>query len=310
MPSTRLAIATARSLPLAVAVALASPTISAVPGPIANSVTDSVPGTAPRAVAPRGLTGELFIDLAGPPLRAAQSQGPRSSVVVRVTEMTDREQPSGDATPPMNSLRRYRIEFIGGVAGTFDLREFLERRDGTPIADLPPLPVKIVSELPAAHGTDLFQSAREPFRLTSRYLLAMGLLAAAWIAVPIVVLIRRAWRRPPVVVPVVAPAAPTLADQLRPLIDAARAEGLSVAERGRLELLLMNFWRERLALDGLSPADAAAQLRSDPRSSPLLLALERWLHARGAGSPRPEEDVAALLEPYRAAPAQPQEPRA
>ena len=83
--------------------------------------------------------------------------------------------------------------------------------------------------------------------------------------------------------------------------------GLSIAEQGRLELLLLRFWGDRLGLGSLSADQAVARLRREPEAGALLLAVERWLHDRGGAAPQPEQDVAerlsALLAPYRQAPA-------
>ncbi|MCA9284832.1 MAG: hypothetical protein KDA22_06450 [Phycisphaerales bacterium] len=263
---------------------------------VAHAADDSA-ARDPVATASRGLAAEHIIEYAGPPLRAKPDQGLAAPMLVRVTVLPESER--RDAA----GVRQYRIDYIGNVAGLFDLRELIQHQDGTPASDLDPLFVRIVSELPPQHGTDLFLQDRQPFLLESHYRLALVALAIAWFAVPAVVLVRRALRRPPAPVAVVAPPPPTLADQLRPLVEGAMRQGLSVAERGRLELLLLRYWQDRLALAALAPADAVVRMRTHPEAGRLLTAVERWLHARGASSPRAEDDVAELLEPYRTAPA-------
>ncbi|MFO0873892.1 MAG: hypothetical protein U0575_07960 [Phycisphaerales bacterium] len=228
------------------------------------------------------------------------------------------------------------MEFIGAIAGDFDLRDLLEHADGAPASDLAPLPVRIVSQLPPNHGTDLYGLAEPPFTLHGWYRRALLAIGIAWIAVPAVVLARRAMRRrAPEPAPAVEPP-PSLADLLRPLVEAARSRRMSVAERGRLELLLYRFWGEHLvdlprAVDdgdsrahgASSRADVMAALRAHPESGRLLRAVEGWLHGRreaederaggesGEGRSNdgtrdenardqsaPDETVAALLEPF------------
>jgi hypothetical protein len=94
----------------------------------------------------------------------------------------------------------------------------------------------------------------------------------------------------------------TLADRLRPLVEDARTGELSTERRAELERLLLAHWRERRDLAGVDAADAVIRLRRDEEAGPLLRQLEEWLHRPG-GSGAHEVDVAALLEPYRAAPA-------
>ena len=237
----------------------------------------------------RGLTGEITLEYDGPGLRAKPDQDLNAAIVLRLNELT--REPGGH--------RRYRLEFIGGVAGAFDLRELIEHADGTAASDLAPIQVTIESELPAQHGTDLFDLGGERVGLESHYRLLLGLVAAAWILVPVAVVVRRRMLRRPAPLPPAAVPAPTVADQLRPLVEAAMGRGLSIGEQARLELLLLSFWRERLQLGDLPPHEAIARLRGDGDAGRLLLAVERWLHARGEAGPRPAEDVAALLEPYR-----------
>jgi hypothetical protein len=134
-----------------------------------------------------------------------------------------------------------------------------------------------------------------------RYRAAMIALGALWLAAPLLYFaVRAALRRPePPAAP--PPPAPTLADQLRPLVESAMAGSLSIQGRGQLELMLYMHWRQRLGLDG-PQAQAVARLRRDAQAGELLRAVEAWLHARPDEAPA-DGDVAALLAPYRDAPA-------
>ncbi|MFO1062283.1 MAG: hypothetical protein U0892_00230 [Pirellulales bacterium] len=87
----------------------------------------------------------------------------------------------------------------------------------------------------------------------------------------------------------------SLADQLRPLVQAALEKRLPPAQRAALERSLIGYWCERLHLKQLSPSDAMTELRRHAQAGPLLRSLEEWLH-------RPEGaenvDVEGLLQPY------------
>lgn len=267
---------------------------------MATSGTGSVIAP-PRHTALRGLLGEFELEYDGPPLRAMPDQGVTAPVVVRVTPL-----PAGDGAAygraGTGSPRRYRVDYIGAVAGIFDLRELIQHEDGSAAA-LPPLTVEILSTLPPEHGTDLYASKDAVPLLRRHYRTALLIVALAWLAVPVVYLLRRALRRQPPPVEEPPPPRPTLADQLRPLVERAMRGELTIAEQGRLELLLLSHWRRRLDLDGLPPSTAIARLRTSPEAGRLLVAVERWLHTRDGGGARAEGDVAELLEPYRHAPA-------
>lgn len=256
--------------------------------------------SAARATASRGVTGEFEFVYTGPVLRATPSQAITSPMLVRVT-LLDNSKPAGAGDSKDASARRYRISFIGSVAGSFDLRPFIERADGQALTDLPELTVNIVSQLPEQHGTDLFMDKHPTYFLQSNYRLLMYGFAGLWVAIPVVVIVRRMLRGRRVTVVEVSAPPPTLAEQLRPLVEAASERSLSISERGRLELLLMSFWRERLGLADLTPAQAIGRIRADATAGKLLTAVERWLHAResGAGASRATDEVAALLAPYR-----------
>ena len=249
------------------------------------------------ATAARGIAGEITFAYDGEPLCVRANQSLMSSMLVRLSVVPQIGEGHSDGPT------RYRLAFLGSVAGDFDLRDELEHCDGRAIDDVPALRVHVFSQLPAQHGTDLFSFDHPQFALTSYYRVLLGGLAVLWAIVPIVVLLRRVLRRAPVELSAAAIPAPTVADQLRPLIDAARRGGLSISEQGRLELLLYMFWRDRLGLGELRPAESIHLLRDDPDARKLLVAVEHWLHAPGPVAPQPEEDLVALLAPYAAAPA-------
>jgi hypothetical protein len=248
-------------------------------------------GSKPSATAVRGIAGAVEFKAPGPRIRASATQSLTSPVVVRVA----------DATTESEGQTKYRVEFIGMIAGDHDLRASLERQDGSAL-DLPPITARILSQLTPDHGTDLFSSAESPILRPTLYRVGMIALGVAWAGVPIAYVAVRAARRkqeappPPEVPP------PSFADQLRPLVQSAIAGSLSIAERGRLELLLYLYWRGRLNLAGRQ-AEVVPRLRTDPQAGALLRAVEYWLHGRRDDLSRAEGEVAALLEPYRHAPA-------
>jgi hypothetical protein len=242
----------------------------------------------------RGISGGVEFRAPGARIRAKANQALTAPVVVRVAEAV--EETAG--------VVRYRVEYIGTVTGDYDLRDYLERHDGSELA-LEPLRVHVVSQLDPSHGTDLFATAEAPVLRPTAYGATLVALGVCWVGVPIGYVAWRAAKRRRFVAPPPLPPAPTLADQLRPLVRRAMDGSLSVAERGQLELMLYSHWRGELGLDGPQAA-VIPELRSHANAGRLLRAVEGWLHARpapGGAAGRAEGELASLLEPYRGVPA-------
>jgi hypothetical protein len=79
-------------------------------------------------------------------------------------------------------------------------------------------------------------------------------------------------------------------------LERAAAGKLNDDERASLERVLLAFWRKKLRLEKLPPAQLYPQLRQHPEAAGLLLQMEQWLHAPGASEGL---DWQQLLEPYR-----------
>ena len=90
-------------------------------GDVAQAPASTAASSRPATRAVRGLAAEVEIEYA-PPLRARAEQSPTTPFMVRVS--------------PVAGTTRQKIEFVGSVAGEFDLRDHLEREDGQPLADL------------------------------------------------------------------------------------------------------------------------------------------------------------------------------
>jgi len=245
------------------------------------------PASAPAPVqAVRGLAATVEIGYA-PVLRGRTEQAPNSPLMVRVL-----------AVP---GAARQRVEFVGSVAGVFDLRDYLERADGGSLDDLPPIPVEVLTQLPPGHGTDLFSSESSGFTWSAVYRELLWAAVALWVLAPAVYLVVRAMRKPqaaPVELPAAPPPAPE--EQLRAVLAAAAARDLSIAERGQLELLVLRFLGTQLGLPVRGSGDLAetlAALRGHPETRGFVVALERWLHARDGDAARAH--AAQALEELR-----------
>lgn len=201
-----------------------------------------------------------------------------------------------DAVRPHGDAFRYDLTWYGLEPGTYRLADFLVRKDGAPLGELPGHTVSVGSLLPPGQV--------EPHRPEAGQLPDLGgyqatlILGALVWCLGFVWLLVRFRRRPE---PEAGPGARrvSLAERLRPLVAAARAGELSPAGCAELELALLAFWRRRL---GLAEGDAAAALRTlraHPEAGPLLAGLEDWLHRP---DPAPV-DLERLLAPYAELPA-------
>jgi hypothetical protein len=291
--------------------AAAGPSGSGTPAAGSPAASQSALGPAESE---RGIAGAIEITYSGGTLRAKAGQDASSPVLVRVVKAQD--------------AAKQRIEFLGLVAGTYDLREHLELADGRPAPGLPAMPVRVVSKLPPQAGTDVVGLSDSGFSISSYYRELAIAAGVVWLAIPVGVLVVRAMRRRAEPAPAPPPPPePTVAEQLRAMLDLAKTRGLGIDERGRLELLLLRFSADHLARGEIARAAASSHpvpggsapavmtpglpanpldeqaaairaLREHPETRPLVLAVERWLHGPGAPA-QAATDAAAMLEAFR-----------
>ncbi|MEW6073454.1 MAG: hypothetical protein AB1726_12800 [Planctomycetota bacterium] len=195
------------------------------------------------------------------------------------------------------TAHRYDLVYYGLEPGDYDLRDYLRRLDGSSAADLPSLPITVLSSLPPGQIRPHDAPPRPLPRLGGyrAFLAGSGVLWRGGLLPPP---LRGRRRRRAAAAAAGGP--PTLAERLRPLVEAARAGTLSGEERAELELALIALWRRRLGLAETGSAAAVAALRDHAEAGPLLRALEDWLHRPGS---RARSSVAELLAPYRDLPA-------
>ena len=246
-------------------------------------------GTAVEVKGERGLTGTVAFDYSGKGLRSKTQRDSDAPIWMRL---------AASAKDP----HHYEAKFLGTVEGVYDLCSLMEHVDGSEVTEMAPIQVRIVSTLPKDHRSDLFEVAEFKPSFWGGYRLAIVLVSFAWLSIPIVAFIRRSLKVVPPVSLTVAKPSPTFADQLQPLIEAAASRTLSIPEKGRLELLLLHYWRERATPKSTDIASAIRGLRSHPEAGTLVTTVERWLHQSDAmedESDRSPEAIVKLLKPYR-----------
>ncbi|MEC8495681.1 MAG: hypothetical protein VXZ39_12195 [Planctomycetota bacterium] len=196
---------------------------------------------------------------------------------------------------------RYNLEVTPLVEGVLDLRDHLERVDGTPLGDEVP-EIRILVDAVTVEDVPfpVDPGVPHPGRVGG-YTDVMTGLAVLWVVgLLCLVFLGRARRSEARVEHVRGPR--TLAERLRPLVERAGRGELDGPERAELERLVLAHWREKRGLSDASAAEAMIALRADAEAGPLLQRLELWFH-----SPRHEEltdaEVTELLAPFAATPA-------
>jgi hypothetical protein len=235
-----------------------------------------------------GIEGRTRVVLPGKDYRPRPLDD-RTELILRIESLT----------PSADGKFAYEFSYIGLEPGPYNLTDYLVRPDGTRPDELGNLPIEVRSNLPAEHDGQLNAYVPRPFPWIGGYRVFLGMLLAAWVG-GIVALTLVFRKKHVVALPPPVPVLPTFADLLRPLVESAAAGQLAPDGQAQLERLMMGYWRDRLKLPELRMAEALSRLKSDAQAGELLRALERWLHRRGGV---PQSEVAAVLEPYRHAPA-------
>lgn len=242
----------------------------------------------PRATSTVGMQARIDqVVLPGPELEAKPIEDRRAPVVVRIA-----------ASYAHGSAFRYDIVYYGLEPGRYDLKDYLRRKDGKPLGDIPSIPVEVRPILPPGQVEPHRLVIERPPALGGyRFWVVVG--GIAWVVGLVLIALVGRRRRADATISEVRPV--TLADRLRPLVEGAMTGALDANRRAELERLLIGYWRRRLGLEDLPPGRCMALLRDHDEAGPLFRRLEDWLH-RPPGSAA-TVDVAALLAPYRDIPA-------
>jgi hypothetical protein len=186
---------------------------------------------------------------------------------------------------------RYDLEFMALEPGNFDLKDYLMRVDGGSTDDLPSIPVEVKSVLPPGQ---IIPNPLQPSWLSVggyRFWFLLG--AIVWVLVLIFLIVYRPKRVAVGEELDVKP--PTLADLLRPRLEAAAKGDLDSHQLAELERFMIEYWRRDLGWHDLDPMTVVSRLRTHDRAGPLMRQVENWLH-----NPHKNEspNIGELLKPY------------
>ncbi len=202
-------------------------------------------------------------------------------VIVRIIE-----------TFPHGSDFRYDLEYKGLEPGEFDVANYLMREDGTDVA-IPPMMIQIDALLaPEVYKPSKLANVRN--RFYSFYFSLLVLLGIVWVVGLFTILFYGRKRKPR---PASQQKPITVAERMRPLVNAAIAGGLTAQEQAELERLLSAHWSKKLNLGDLPADELRRHLRTHPEASIMLNQIDSWLH-RPKDDPANQVDVNELLKPY------------
>ena len=208
----------------------------------------------------------------------------RTPLIVRIESVS----------PAAKGTFAYELHCIGFEPGPHRLADYLMKPDGTPAESLAGTTFEVRSILPPGHDGALNTLLPQAFPWFGGYRIALSGLGAIWL-IGLAVLALAGRRRnstqeaPPPLPP------PTIAERLRPLVEAAANGTLNADGMAGLERLMTAYWREKLGLPEARMAEQLAALKRDPQAGELLRAMERWLHQPGGAN---RAEIPALLHPY------------
>lgn len=228
------------------------------------------PGTQLRDTdVPLGVEQAVIIRYGGPRLKA-QPFRRGASVNLRIADEAQK-----------GLVRVYDIRYVISLPGEFDLTKYLTSTDGRPIDDLPPFPVRGLTSLTKDIETRIQEIENVGVHIWHGYYESLAGLGVLWVAWLMGLIFIGRPKRPPSRPP--APRQPSLVEQIDRLLAAMTRNELTVAEKARLESLLLRHWREQL---GLVEQRMSVSCRGIEASSELGRAystLQAWLHNPRAG---------------------------
>ncbi|HIG30529.1 MAG TPA: hypothetical protein EYQ50_23130 [Verrucomicrobiales bacterium] len=243
----------------------------------------------PEPVSSVGMQNEILqIVIPGSELKVIPLDDRKTPIVLRIK-----------AVWPHGSEFRYDFVYYGLDPGNYNLKDYLQRIDGSDLTNVPELPVEISSVLPAGRIRPN-PLGKEALPVLGSYKNTMTVISILWVVGLVALVVFGRFRKAEEIR--VSVRGETLADRLKPMVEKAMHGEMSMEEQAALERLMLTFWQKRLNLQEVRAAQAILKLKEHDEAGPIFRALEDWLHR-----PDPvasEIKLAELLEPYRNLPAE------
>jgi len=233
-----------------------------------------------------GIEGQILLEWAGKPLEVAPIPND-SPVLVRIASIL-----AGDGDEMVYDLR-----WIAMLPGEHNLAPLLRHGENDAASNLPSLTISVSSLLKDDHDGGLNQIPGPLSPILGFPKWVLWTIGFGWVLLPLSILtLIRFLRKPPEPAPQPEPE-PTLAELLRPLVEAALAGKLDDAAKARLERILLAHWREDLDLGSYRHGEGIQKLRAHPEAGILLVTVEQWLHS-GRAEAVSAQQLENLLAPY------------
>lgn len=186
----------------------------------------------------------------------------------------------------------YDIHVESLEPGEYDLRKYLKKINGATLNDADPIKLQVSSLLPKDQIEPQKPSRQTPERIDG-YITTLKVIAALWI-LGLIILIFKRKKNPESESQTIQK--PSLKKRMSKLIKEASEGTINNQGRAKLERMIIEHWRNKIPeTKKLSPSQALKTLRKNPQSSPLIIALEKWIH-----SPEPisKKEIDELLKEY------------
>jgi hypothetical protein len=231
---------------------------------------------------PLGVEQAAIVTYSGPLLAVAPYKW-GVAVNVRIAEVTEKPD-----------RRVYDLRYIVNRAGTFDLKDYLVADDGSTLEGLPAF--KFEGDPKLSKNLDKRIQETEEIRVDvgGRYYEWMALFALLWIGWLLLLIF---WKRPkpPAELDAGRPP-PTLAEMVKTFLAQLEAGTLNADAKAKMEMVMLQCWRNELALGNEPMNSALAHIASNGKTSEALKKLQHWLHH--PSSSVPSADIAAVIKPY------------
>ena len=216
--------------------------------------------------------------LPGPELRVRKSRGLADPLLLRIA-----------ATYPHGTLGfRYDFHCVPMVAGKHDVTQFLETASGEAPKGLSPVIVEATGVLPGGPPGELKDAPLSTVPKAGGYegMIPYGI--ALWLAAGVVGVWYFRRKKAEEALAASAPP-PTLAEQVKALLERAIAQPLATPELAELERLLLAHGREQLGVAHATDPAVWRALRENPNTASWLRTLEAWLHRPSTSPPSSAE---------------------
>lgn len=249
-----------------------------------------------------GIEGQFDLAWTERPLEIAPIDDD-SPVLVRIATVT-----GGQKDTDTEGKLVYDIRWIALLPGEHDLSKLFRHNENDPAINLPPMKIQVSSLLGDDHEGTLHQIPGPLSPIIGFPRWVMWVIAAGWLLLPLSIMSLIRWLRKPPPPPAPPAPAPTLAELLRPLVNAALSGQLDDEAKARLERLLLAYWRDDLDLGSFRHGEAIQKLRADAEAGLLLVTVEQWLHS-GREEAVSAKQLDELLAPYARSPAAEADPQ-